>query len=123
MAQKRDRKKNLGKEVRKKYRAQKRNSAISAFFVLLTCVAVVAMVWLEIIPDKYSVSVGEISQEKIVATGEATDPEKTRLSRQEAMNAVADIYANMANLRICIVVEEYKVSPLQIVYAGYLRPV
>jgi len=93
MAQKRDRKKNLGKEVRKKYRAQKRNSAISAFFVLLTCVAVVAMVWLEIIPDKYSVSVGEISQERIVATGEATDPEKTRLSRQEAMDAVADIYA------------------------------
>lgn len=90
MAQKRDRKKSLGKDVRKKYRAQQRRAVLSIFYALITCAAVVAMVWLEIIPDKYSVAVGDIAQEKIVATAEAVDPEATRKAKEEAVIGIAE---------------------------------
>ncbi len=92
MAEKRERKRVLGQEIRKKYRAQKRKTALSVFYVLLTYFAIVAMVWLEIIPDKFSVTVGETAEETIIANGEAVDPVLTLQKQQEAMDAVPDVY-------------------------------
>lgn len=92
MSEKSDRKKGLGQKVTKQYRAQRRKAALSVLYVVLTYVAVVAMVWLEIMPDKYSVTVGETAKETIVAIGDVVDPVQTQQQKQAARNAVSDIY-------------------------------
>lgn len=92
MSEKRDRKKVLGQNVRKQYRAQKRKTALSVLFVVLTYVAIVLMVWLEIMPDKYSVTVGDPATETLVAIGDVIDPVRTAQLKQAARDAVPEVY-------------------------------
>lgn len=93
MSERRDRKKVLGQNARKMYRAQKRKAALSVLLVLFTYIAVVAIVWMEIMPDKYSVTVGETAKETIIAIGDVVDPVQTQQQKQIARDAVADVYA------------------------------
>lgn len=92
MSERRDRKKVLGQNARKMYRAQKRKAALSVLLVLLTYIAVVMIVWMEIMPDKYSVTVGETAKETIIAIGDVVDPVQTQQQKQIARDAVADVY-------------------------------
>lgn len=92
MSERRERKKVLGQNARKMYRAQKRKATLSVLFVLLTYIAVVAIVWMEIMPDKYSVTVGETAKETIIAIGDVVDPVQTQQQKQLARDAVADVY-------------------------------
>ncbi len=96
MSEKRDRKKGLGQKVRKQYRAQQRKAALSVLYVVLAYVAIVVMVWLEIMPDKHSITVGEKAEETIVAIGDVVDSIKTQEQKQEASNKVPDVYVQDA---------------------------
>ena len=93
MSEKRDRKKDLGQNARKQYRAQKRKAALSILYVVLTYVAVVCMAWLEIMPDKYSVTVGEPAEETINASRDVKDEKATQDAQKAARDAVLEIYA------------------------------
>lgn len=96
MSEKRDRKKGLGQKVSKQYRAQRRKAALSVLYVVLTCVIIVLMVWLEIMPDKYSVTVGEPASETLVAIGDVVDPVQTQQQKQAAKDAIPDVYVENA---------------------------
>ena len=111
MSERRDRKKVLGQNARKMYRAQKRRAALSVLLVLFTYIAVVAIVWMEIMPDKYSVTVGEAAKETIIAIGDVVDPVQTQQQKQLARDAVADVYA----------VDVEKTNEITLYFAGALK--
>ncbi len=92
MSDRRDRKKDLGQKVRKQYRVRKRNAVLSVLYVAITCAAIAAMVWLEIMPEKYSVTVGEAAEETIIAIRDVEDSEQTAQQKQAARDAVPDIF-------------------------------
>ncbi len=89
MAQKR--KKN-GDSAIKQYKKRKKRNVLSLFLTILTFAFVSAMVILEIIPDTYSIEVGEAAKETIYSIAETEDTEATEREREKARASVADIY-------------------------------
>ncbi len=76
----------------KQYRAKKRKDFFALLFAVLTFIFISTMVILEIIPDTYSVGVGEAAKETIYSIAETEDTEATEREREKARAAVADIY-------------------------------
>ena len=92
MSDKRNRKKGLGISTIKEYSALKRRTVLSFLYVILTVAFVIAMVIMEILPEPYRINVGEAANETIYAIGDVVDEVKTNEKKQQAKDAVADIY-------------------------------
>ena len=92
MSEKGDRKRVLGKSIRKQYRTQKRNITLSVLCAILTYAFISCVALTEIMPQTYSITVGESADEDIVSIADVEDVQQTQLKREEARNTVADIY-------------------------------
>ncbi len=114
MADRRRRKRELGRNVNRQYRKQTGKAILSLICGVLTCVAIITMLVMEIMPESYSLNVGEIATESIETIVEVEDKEETKRQKQAARDAVADIYAADRNLT-----EEIK-DEFETVFSGLL---
>lgn len=90
MLTKRD--KHSGKTARSQYRTQKRNAVLSLIYSIFACIIIVLLVVSEIMPQTYTVQVGEVASETIYAIGTVEDTQETLKKEQAARDSVADIY-------------------------------
>lgn len=93
MSRERDRRnKNLGHDANKKYKTHLRNNALALIFGIVTYAVIAFLVLLEILPQTYDVTVGEVAKETIYAIAEVEDTVATENARQEAMDRVPSVY-------------------------------
>ncbi len=93
MSESRDkRKKGLGRVANKQYRSNKRKRVLSLVYLLIAYIFIASIVIVEIMPETYSITVGEAATSTIVAIGDVEDFERTKAEREKAEAAVADVY-------------------------------
>jgi putative nucleotidyltransferase with HDIG domain len=93
MADRRRRKKDLGRKVNKQYRKQTGKAILSLIYGIITCVSIITMTIMEIMPETYTLNVGEFATETIKTPVEVEDKAETERQREVARESVADIYS------------------------------